>query len=92
MKVLNEFFIGDGSSMVLKFVEPLKNELVTWFKKARYGDQCQVVTQRGQTYTHLTKVSPGMVKWEVSGFTNRDRELSKTIWFSELLASWDDFK
>ncbi len=78
--------------MVKKLVEPSKKDLVTWFKKAPYGNQCQVVTQQGQTYTHLTKISPSMVKWQVSGFTNRDSEQSKTIRFAELLESWNDFE
>ena len=78
--------------MVQKLVEPGKDNLARWFKKARYRDQCQVVTQRGQTYTFLTKVSPSMVKWQVSGFTNRDSEQSKTVRFSELLENWSDFE
>lgn len=78
--------------MVQKLVEPGKDDLVRWFKEARYGDQCEVVAQDGQTYTFLTKVSPSMVRWQVSGFTNRDSEQSKTVRFSELLASWNDFE
>jgi hypothetical protein len=78
--------------MVKKIVKNRRDDIVIWFKKARYGDQCQVVTQGGQTYTYLTKISPGMVKWQVSGFTNRDSEQSKTIRFSELLESWNDFE
>lgn len=78
--------------MVQKLVEPGKSDLVRWFKKARYGDQCQVVTQQEQTYTRLTKVSPSMVKWQVSGFTNRDSERSRTVRFAELLESWNDFE
>jgi hypothetical protein len=78
--------------MVQKLVEPLEKDLVVWFKKARYGDQCQIVTRRGFTYTRLTKVSPGMVRWQVSGFTNRNRELSKTVRLAELLMNCDDIK
>ena len=75
--------------MVQKLVEPLEQDLLGWFEKARYGDQCQIVTRLGYTYTRLTKVNPGMVKWQVAGFTNRNRQFSKTVRFAEILASWD---
>lgn len=76
--------------MVQKLVEPLEQDLLVWFKTARYGDQCQIVTRLGYTYTRLTKLYPGLVKWQASGFTNRNREFSKTVRFAEILASWDD--
>ncbi len=72
-------------------VEPTQNDLTNWFKKVRYGDKCDVVTNEGETYTELTKVSPTMVKWKVAGFTNNDTELSSTIHFMELLQTWNDF-
>jgi hypothetical protein len=56
-------WIGDRTTMVQKLVEPLEKDLIGWFKTARYGDQCQMVTRLGYTYTRLTKVSPSMVRW-----------------------------
>ena len=72
-------------------VEPTQNDLMAWFKTARNGDKCHVVTQQGETYTHLTKLSPTMVKWQISGFTGQDTELSSTIHVVELLQTWNDF-
>lgn len=78
--------------MVQKLVEPLEQDLMVWFKKACYGDQCQMVTRLGYTYTRLTKLSPNVVKWQASRFTNRNRELNKTFRFTELLTNCDDVK
>lgn len=78
--------------MLQKLVEPVKKDLVVWFETARYSDQCQIVTRLGYIYTRLTKVSPGMVKWQMSGLTNRNCDRSKTVGFAELMASWDDVK
>lgn len=72
-------------------VEPSKEDLANWFKAANSSDQCHVVTEEGQSYTHLTKLSPTMVKWKVSGFTADDTELSSNIHFVELLETWNDF-
>ncbi len=74
-----------------KVVEPTQKDLFKWFKNASTGDQCQVVTQEGQTYTHLTKLTPTMVKWKVTGFTGQDIDLGKTIRFKQLLETWNDF-
>ena len=74
-----------------KVVEPTTGELIIWFGNARGGDQCEVVTKHGQTYTHLTKVSPTMVKWKVAGFQGQESELVNTISFKELLETWNDF-
>ena len=82
--------IGDDIVMVQTLVEPVEQDLVVWFKKARYGDQCRIVTRQGYTYSRLTKLSPGMVRWQMSRLTNRNCELSKTVRFAELLASCDD--
>ena len=72
-------------------VEPTQHDLMVWFKMARNGDQCHVVTESGEPYTHLTRLSPTMVRWKVSGFTHKDTELSSTIHFMELLQTWNDF-
>ena len=72
-------------------VEPTQHDLMAWFKRARNGDQCHVVTESGEPYTHLTRLSPTMVRWKVSGFTHKDTELSSTIHFQELLQTWNDF-
>ena len=72
-------------------VEPTQHDLMAWFNMANYGAQCDVVTQEGQTYTHLTKLTPTMVKWQVSGFTNNDTVISSSIHFMELLQTWNDF-
>ncbi len=72
-------------------VEPSRHDLMTWFTTARPGDKCHVVMQDGQTYTHLTKLSPTQVKWQVSGFTGQDTELSSTMHFMALLQTWKDF-
>ena len=72
-------------------VEPTQHDLMVWFKMARNGDQCHVVTESGEPYTHLTRLSPTMVRWKVSGFTHKDTELSSTIHFQELLQTWNDF-
>ena len=74
-----------------KLIEPCKDDLINWFKKARHGDQCQVVTADGEVYTHLTKLNPTMVKWKVSGFRGQDIDLSDNIRFTELLETWSDF-
>ena len=74
-----------------KLIEPGKDDLTNWFKKARHGDQCQVVTVEGEVYTHLTKLSPTMVKWKVSGFSGQDVDLSDNLRFSELVQTWSDF-
>ena len=74
-----------------KVVEPTKNDLIKWFQSARTGDQCHVVTREGQAYTHLTKISPSMVKWQITGFTGQDIDLGRTIHFRELLETWNDF-
>ncbi len=74
-----------------KIVEPTKSDLIKWFKSARTGDQCHVVTQEGQAYTHLTKLTPTMVKWQVTGFTGQDIDLGRTIHFRALLETWNDF-
>ncbi len=74
-----------------KIVEPTKNDLFLWFQNARTGDQCHVVTREGQTYTHLIKISPSMVKWQITGFTGQDIDLGRTIHFRELLETWNDF-
>ena len=73
-----------------KPVEPTRNDLINWFKNARTGERCHVVTKDGHTYTHLTKFSPSMVKWQLSGFTGQDIDLSNTITFMELLQDWRD--
>ena len=78
--------------MIKKLVESSKNDLMKWFKRARYGEQCQVVTKQGRIYSHLTKVSPGTVKWKVSGFACRDSDQSHSIKFSEFLDNWSDFE
>ena len=74
-----------------RIIEPTTGELIVWFEYARGGDQCEVVTKQGQIYTHLTKVSPSMVKWKVAGFQGQESELVNTISFKELLESWHDF-
>ncbi len=66
--------VGAGAAMVQKLVECSKNGLMKWFKRARYGDQCQVVTNQGQIYSHLTEVRPSKAKWKVSGFISRDSD------------------
>lgn len=73
-----------------KLIEPNKDELTKWFKKARHGDQCQVLTVRGEVYTHLTKLSPFMIKWKVAGFTANDLDLSSRMRFTELAEIWAD--
>ena len=73
-----------------KLIEPSRDDLTRWFKKARHGDQCQVVTVQGAIYTQLTKLSPSMVKWQVSGFAGQDIDLSNTMRFKELAETWDD--
>lgn len=73
-----------------KLIEPSRDDLSRWFKKARHGDQCQVVTVQGEIYTHLTKISPARVKWKVSGFTGQDIDLSNSMRFTELAATWDE--
>ena len=78
--------------MVQTLIEPLKEDIVMWFKKALYSDQCQIVTRLGYTYSFITKLSPSMVKWQAPWLTNRSRDLSKIVKFSDVLASWDDFK
>jgi hypothetical protein len=72
-------------------VEPSRHDLMNWFTTASSGGKCHVVTQDGQTYTHLTKLSPTQVKWQVSGFTGQDTELSSTMHFMALLQTWKDF-
>ena len=72
-------------------VEPTRHDLMTWFTTARLGDKCHVVTQDGRTYTRLTKLSPTQVKWQVTGFTGQDTELSSTMHFMALLQTWNDF-
>ncbi len=57
-------------------VEPTQHDLMIWFKMARNGDQCHVVTESGEPYTHLTRLRPTMVRWKMSGFTHKDTELS----------------
>lgn len=74
-----------------KIIEPSKKDLIKWFKSARIGDQCQVVTRDGQTYTHLTRFTSTMVKWKVTGFTGQYIDLGQTIRFQQLLETWDDF-
>jgi hypothetical protein len=74
-----------------KLIEPTKEELIKWFRKAYGGDQCQVVNKQGQPYTHLIKVSPTMVKWKVSGFKGQDKTIVNTIRFKDLLQTWHDF-
>ncbi len=80
-------------SALKKLVEPQKADLIRWFKKAQTNDQCQVVTESGEAYTHLIKVSPTMVmvKWQIAGFTGQDIDLSNTLRFAELLQTWNDF-
>ena len=73
-----------------KPVEPTHNDLITWFESARTGDQCGVVTEDGETYIHLTKFSSTMVKWQLSGFTGQDSDLTSAIEFVELLQAWND--
>jgi hypothetical protein len=73
-----------------KLIEPGRDDLTRWFKKARHGDQCQVVTVQGEIYTHLTKLSPSRVKWKVSGFTGQDIDLSNSMRFTELAETWDE--
>ncbi len=74
-----------------KLVEPQKDDLIRWFKKAQTNDQCHVVAESGQAYTHLIKISPTMVKWQITGFTGQDIDLSNTLRFTELLQTWNDF-
>ncbi len=74
-----------------KLVGPSKDELARWFNTAHSGDQCRVMTEEGEIYTHLTKLSPSIVKWQVSGFTDKDTQLSSTMRFAELLETWNDF-
>ena len=73
-----------------KLMEPSRDDLTRWFKKARHGDRCQVVTKQGTVYTQLTKLSPSRVKWQVSGFNGHDIDLSNSMPFSELAATWDE--
>lgn len=68
-----------------KLIEPTKEELIEWFKKAHGWDQCQVVNRQGQPYTHLIKVSPIMVKWKVSGFKGQDTTIVDTVRFEDLI-------
>ena len=72
-------------------IEPHKKDLIKWFKGARIGDQCRVVTREGQSYTHLTKFTSSMVKWKVTGFRGQYIDLGQTIHFRDLLETWDDF-
>ena len=74
-----------------KLVEPQKDDLIRWFKKAQTNDQCHVVAESGQAYTRLIKISPTMVKWQITGFTGQDIDLSNTLRFAELLQTWNDF-
>lgn len=78
--------------MVQTLIEPCKEDIVMWFKMALHSDQCQIVTRLGYIYSHITKLSHSTIKWQAPGLTNHSRDLSKIVRFSELLASWDDFK
>ncbi len=82
---------GGGMPTTQTLVEPTQNDLRKWFKEVCYGDKCDVVTNEGETCTQLIKVSPTMVKWRVSGFTNNETELCSTIHFMEFLETWNDF-
>ena len=73
-----------------KLIEPNKDELIKWFKKAKYGEQCEVATVKGEVYTFLTKLSPFMVKWKVAGFIANDADFSNQMRFTELVEIWGD--
>lgn len=74
-----------------RLIEPTTEDLIKWFKEAHGGDQCQVVTEQGQPYTFLTKSSPTMVKWMVSGFKGQEKGIINTVRFEDLLNTWHDF-
>ena len=74
-----------------KLIDPSKDVLIHWFKNARLGDQCQIVTAQGDVYLHLTKLEPATVKLPMTGFTGQDNFLSNRIRFMKLLETLGDF-
>lgn len=77
-------------SVCTKLSEPNIDDLTVWFKNAKHGDQCKVVTMQGELYTQLIKLSPFMVEWKVAGLTANDIDLSSKIRFSELAEIWGE--
>ena len=76
-------------AVILTLVEPSPRELIAWFSNAEMGAQCQVVTQRQQTYMFLTKLSPITVQWQMPVANTNDPDVTGNLAFLELLQNWD---
>jgi hypothetical protein len=68
-----------------KLINPSKDALADWLKNARIGDQCQVLTEQGDVYAHLTNLKPVTAKLPSTGFMGQEKFLSHRNRFMELL-------